>query len=129
MSVLRVARVLGFVRDLLTALVGLAVLISTPPSLLEFGADDIAAAAWSLLPLVGGLLSLLGAARASVRLEVMGAFTIASGFFVWAAAAALQAEAGLISYAVAGAFAILGLNAVVRGLIVATGLLTRTAAP
>lgn len=122
-SALRVARAFSVVRDLLVAAVGVAVLISTPPSLVEFGGADAAALAWSLLPLIGGTLSAAGILRNSVGTEVVGSFTVASGFLVWAAAAVAQPGTTLTSFAVAGAFAALALGAVVRGLVVATGLL------
>lgn len=125
-SALRVAHLLGILRDVVVVLVGFGVLIATPPSMAEFGADDLAVLAWSLLPLVGGVMCLFGKVREHTLAEVVGSFTVASGFIVWTVAAVMAPGASLISWAVAGAFFVLALNKVIRGIIVATGVLRET---
>lgn len=122
-SALRVAHFLGVLRDLLVVAVGIIVLIATPPSLQEFGADDAAVLAWALLPLVGGLLCVYGKLREQVTAEVVGSFTVAAGFLVWAYAVTQQPGATLQYLGAAGAFAVLALNKIIRGIIIATGVL------
>lgn len=122
-SALRVARGIGVLRDLVVVALGIIVLITTPPSLVEFGADDVATAAWSLLPLVGGVFCLFGVLRRHVLAEVVGSFTVASGFIVWTLAVLMSPGRTLVSWAVAGAFLVLALNKVIRGLIIAAGVL------
>ena len=119
----RATRWLGLARDLITMLVGLGVLVSTPPSISDFGAVTFAQVAWSCLPLIGGALCFWGLYHCGVRTKVVGSFTVAAGFLAWTLAIALTPGATLVSYAVAGAFLTLSLSTVLRGLVVAAGLL------
>lgn len=122
-SALVVAHRLGVLRDLVLVAVGIVVLLATPPSLREFGADDVAVLAWSLLPLVGGLLCVYGKLREHTGAEVVGSFTVAAGFFVWTVAVIGQSHSDLSYFGAAGAFLVLALNKVIRGIIIATGVL------
>lgn len=119
---------LGLLRDFIVMLVGLCVLIAIPPSIGHFGGDFVASLAWSLLPLVGGTLALIGLHYDHRSTEVIGCFTVATGFLIWAVAAALSpTTAPIVTMAVAGAFFVLCLDFLLRALIVQTGRLDRSA--
>lgn len=128
-----IIRFLTVLRDLITTTVGCALLYAAPPSVQDYGHGlngAVFSVLWSLLPLCGGLLCLYGVLRRSVNAEVIGAFTISSGFGVWTyviiyslitAPGPVPLHALIVSLSISGAFVVLALSALLRGLIVAMG--------
>lgn len=103
-------------RDLALVMCGVLLVLATPQSLQAAGITGFTANLWATMLILGGSLSIAGSFLRMPMLSAAGCFTLAGNLFLWAWAAASQAEASLISYSLVCLFVALALANVCNGL-------------
>jgi hypothetical protein len=110
-------RAKGYVRtlrDVLFVVIGLLVMLATPPSLVKADTSGAWPKVWALLICGGAVVAIIGAVFDAITFEVCGCVAASGGFVVWAVILFLNGGDPKVSGAIALSFIAIVLGEAVR---------------